>query len=75
MSATEPAPPASLAGRVKLGGAVSVNRLGFGAMRLPGIRDRPEDPEDRVACSARRSNSESTSSTPRTPMDPRRASG
>lgn len=45
MSATEPAPPASLAGRIKLGGAVSVNRLGFGAMRLPGIGGRPEDPE------------------------------
>jgi pyridoxine 4-dehydrogenase len=39
------APPASLAGRIELGGAVSTNRLGFGAMRLPGIWEEPEDPQ------------------------------
>jgi pyridoxine 4-dehydrogenase len=35
---------ADLAGRIELGGEVPVNRLGFGAMRLPGIWDRPRDP-------------------------------
>jgi pyridoxine 4-dehydrogenase len=46
MSATDPVaragePPAGLAGEVKLGGRVSVNRLGFGAMRIPGARGEP----------------------------------
>jgi hypothetical protein len=30
-------PVASRAGRIELGGEVSANRLGFGAMRLPGV--------------------------------------
>jgi diketogulonate reductase-like aldo/keto reductase len=46
LSATEPVgrggePPAGLAGEVRLGGQVSVNRLGFGAMRIPGARGEP----------------------------------
>ena len=40
------APLASLAGRLELGGEVAVNRLGFGVMRLPGIRKRPQDPQE-----------------------------
>ena len=37
---------ASLAGTIELGGEVSVNRLGFGAMRLPGVRGQPKDPQE-----------------------------
>jgi pyridoxine 4-dehydrogenase len=37
-------PPAGLAGRIRLGGAVSANRIGFGAMRLPGVWGKPQDP-------------------------------
>lgn len=33
----EPEPLAGLAGTIELGGEVSVNRLGFGAMRVPGL--------------------------------------
>jgi pyridoxine 4-dehydrogenase len=33
------APPAGLAGAFELGGVAPVNRLGFGAMRLPGVWD------------------------------------
>ena len=40
-----PAPPASLAGRLELGGEVPVNRVGFGAMRLPGVWEAPSDPQ------------------------------
>jgi pyridoxine 4-dehydrogenase len=40
------APSAGLAGRITLGGEVTVNRLGFGAMRLPGIREEPDDPQE-----------------------------
>jgi pyridoxine 4-dehydrogenase len=36
-------PLASLAGRIELGGEVSTNRLGFGAMRLPGVWEEPRD--------------------------------
>ncbi|HTU32971.1 MAG TPA: aldo/keto reductase [Candidatus Acidoferrum sp.] len=38
-------PPASLAGTVSLGGELTVNRLGFGAMRItgPGIWGPPQD--------------------------------
>ena len=48
MPAGEPAaqtsePLASLAGRIELGGEVSANRLGFGAMRVPGVWEEPED--------------------------------
>jgi len=46
MPAAEPGPPASLAGRIELGGAVAVNRLGFGAMRLPGLWKPPADPQE-----------------------------
>jgi pyridoxine 4-dehydrogenase len=38
-------PVANLAGRLELGGEVSVNRLGFGAMRLPGVWEEPQDPQ------------------------------
>jgi pyridoxine 4-dehydrogenase len=34
-------PHAGRAGTIELGGGISVNRLGFGAMRLPGIWGRP----------------------------------
>jgi pyridoxine 4-dehydrogenase len=45
-SAAQAAEPlASLAGRIKLGGEVSANRLGFGAMRLPGVWEEPRDPQ------------------------------
>jgi pyridoxine 4-dehydrogenase len=37
-------PVASRAGRIELGGEVSANRLGFGAMRLPGVWETPQDP-------------------------------
>src|SRR5919106_6124352 len=36
--------PDNLAGVLELGGVVSVNRLGFGAMRLPGARGRGDPP-------------------------------
>jgi pyridoxine 4-dehydrogenase len=39
-----PAPPAGLAGTFELGGVVPVNRLGFGAMRLPGVWEESQDP-------------------------------
>jgi len=41
-------PRAAMAGQVKLGGAVVVNRLGFGAMRItgPGIWGEPRDPAE-----------------------------
>jgi pyridoxine 4-dehydrogenase len=39
-----PAPPASLAGTIQLAGEVPVHRLGFGAMRLPGVWEAPQDP-------------------------------
>jgi pyridoxine 4-dehydrogenase len=37
--------PAGLAGSVELGGDVAVNRLGFGAMRVPGARGEPNPAE------------------------------
>lgn len=37
---------ASLAGSIRLGGELAVNRLGFGAMRLPGVWRRPRDPRE-----------------------------
>jgi len=37
---------ADLAGRIELGGEVAASRLGFGAMRLPGVRNRPQDPQE-----------------------------
>jgi pyridoxine 4-dehydrogenase len=39
------APPAGLAGTIQLGGVVPVNRLGFGAMRLPGVWEEPQNPQ------------------------------
>jgi aryl-alcohol dehydrogenase-like predicted oxidoreductase len=44
LAAQESEPLAALAGTVELAGQVSVNRMGFGAMRLPGVRG-PEDPQ------------------------------
>src|SRR5215475_7923194 len=43
--------PAGSSGTVRLGGEVSVNRLGFGAMRLTGdgIWGPPRDPESALA--------------------------
>ena len=38
-------PPAHAAGRFAIGGELVVHRLGFGAMRLPGVRD-PSAPVD-----------------------------
>ena len=38
-------PLAGLAGKFELGGEVPVNRLGFGAMRLPGVRGGPNAEE------------------------------
>ena len=42
---------AATAGTVKLGGEVSVNRMGFGAMRItgPGIWGPPKDPQSAMA--------------------------
>jgi pyridoxine 4-dehydrogenase len=37
---------AGLAGTIELGGRTAVNRLGFGAMRLPGIWRHAEDPRE-----------------------------
>lgn len=44
-------PPASLAGTVSLGGELTVNRLGFGAMRItgPGIWGPPKDHAGAIA--------------------------
>jgi len=38
-------PAASRAGTIELGGEVSAVRLGFGAMRLPGVWGAPNDPQ------------------------------
>ena len=42
--------PAAAAGTITLGGELTVNRMGFGAMRLtgPGIWGPPKDPEEAV---------------------------
>ena len=47
MSTTESIPSAAQSGQFVLGGDLSVNRLGFGAMRItgPGIWDEPADRE------------------------------
>jgi pyridoxine 4-dehydrogenase len=44
LAAQESEPLAGLAGTVELAGQISVNRMGFGAMRLPGVRG-PKDPQ------------------------------
>ena len=70
-------PNAAEAGTIDVGGDLTVNRLGFGAMRItgPGIWGEPPDPErPRARCGAP-SSWASTSSTPRTPTAPRSASG
>lgn len=36
--------PARASGTFAIGGVLNVHRLGFGAMRLPGIRGEPERP-------------------------------
>jgi aryl-alcohol dehydrogenase-like predicted oxidoreductase len=63
---------AGLAGRIELGGEISASRLGFGAMRLPGVWGQPEDPREAHRVLRRRSSSASTLSTPRTRMGGRR---
>jgi len=40
-AARETEAPARLGGKIELGGGASVNRLGFGAMRVPGARGEP----------------------------------
>jgi len=45
VAAQEYGPLAGAAGMIRLRGEVVVNRLGFGAMRLPGVRG-PEDPQE-----------------------------
>jgi hypothetical protein len=44
-AARETQPLAGLAGTIELGGEVSVNRLGFGSMRVPGSRGEPSPQE------------------------------
>lgn len=48
--ATQAARPADAAGVFRLGGNLSVNRLGYGAMQLtgPGVWGEPRDPEEAV---------------------------
>ena len=41
---SNPSPSAPVAGTFAIGGALNVHRLGFGAMRLPGIRGAPRAP-------------------------------
>lgn len=74
-SAGSAPPNAALAGHIALGGDVSVNRLGFGAMRItgPGIWGEPRDPAEARAYSGARSSLASRSSTPPTPTVPRSA--
>ena len=49
--------PAAAAGTLTLGGDLTVNRMGFGAMRLTGegIWGEPRDPAEASACCAVRS--------------------
>src|ERR1700712_4500718 len=63
---------ASKSGTFKIGGDLTVNRLGFGAMRITGkgIWGEPEDREESLRTLKRRRNSASTSSTPPIPMAP-----
>src|SRR4029453_4108303 len=43
-------PPAAAAGRITIGGELTVNRLGFGAMRItgPGVWGQPADRDEAV---------------------------
>ena len=60
---------ASLAGEISLGGEISVNRLGFGAMRLTGegIWGPPKDRKQALAVLRRAVESMSISWIPRIP--------
>ncbi len=60
---------AAAAGTLTIGGDLTVNRLGFGAMRITGegIWGEPKDPAEAGGCSSARSSSASTSSILRTP--------
>lgn len=64
--------PAAAAGTITLGGDMTVNRMGFGAMRLTGkgIWGPPQHPEKAVHVLQRAVEQGSTSSTPLTPTDP-----
>ncbi len=63
---------AAAAGTFTLGGDLTVNRLGYGAMRITGkgIWGPPADKAAASPPSAAPSNSASTSSTPPTPTAP-----
>ena len=66
---SDPAVSAAAAGTITIGGDLTVNRLGFGAMRITGRGiwgDHPIATRRRRCCAAR-SSSASTSSTPPTP--------
>ena len=45
---SNPSPPAALAGTITIGGDLTVNRFGFGAMRITGPRilGEPKDPDE-----------------------------
>jgi pyridoxine 4-dehydrogenase len=45
--AEETAAPARSSGTFRIGGELEVHRLGFGAMRLPGVRGEPDPPASR----------------------------
>ena len=66
-------PSAAAAGTIPIGADLTVNRLGFGAMRItgPGIWGDPPDHDQAWPSCAGRSSSGSPSSTPLTPTDPR----
>ena len=63
---------AGSAGTIDLGGDLTVNRLGFGAMRItgPGIWGEPASREEVKAVLRRAVELGSPSSTPRTPTGP-----
>jgi hypothetical protein len=71
MSQTQ-AVSAAAAGTITLGGDLTVNRLGYGAMRITGkgVWDRPPTRQQHWRPCAAPSNWASTSSIPRTPMGP-----
>src|SRR3954449_1745734 len=50
MSDTREHPTATAAGTFDIGGELTVNRLGFGAMRItgPGVWGEPRDPDEAV---------------------------
>ncbi len=75
MNAQEP--HASAAGTIGIGGDLTVNRMGFGAMRITGdgVWGEPADPVGPKLPCAGPSSSASTSSTPPTPTARKSASG